>query len=247
MSLSETHKDALELCTYCPSLCLHTCPVSTVEARQTVSPWGKMSLARYATKGQVDRTHALVETLYKCTGCGACTEWCRHDVDVSGVLRAARQEAVGQGVIPFAVEIFAPTPSNEIEAVDVARACERYHAEPRVLFFPGSAGLHKAPDAIGVLWELCARLEEDDLAMGVGSTRDSGYALWTSGHDAEFRAHAAEVKSQLDRSDRVIVWSPQDLKVFQEVYPQIGLAIDADLLSLVNYLVPMLSGPPCDD
>lgn len=95
---------SLDLCTYCPRLCSHTCPVSLVEGRETVTPQAKMALLRTLRKEQerAARTQAPSAAsqllpaplpaqeespspgpgaaLYACTGCGACTEACLHGV-----------------------------------------------------------------------------------------------------------------------------------------------------------------------
>ncbi len=38
------HVDALELCTYCPKLCRHACPVANATGRETFTPQSKMQL-----------------------------------------------------------------------------------------------------------------------------------------------------------------------------------------------------------
>ena len=45
MSFDEYQK-ALELCTYCPKLCRHTCPVGNAERREAVIPQAKMATIR---------------------------------------------------------------------------------------------------------------------------------------------------------------------------------------------------------
>jgi Fe-S oxidoreductase len=93
---------SLDLCTYCPRLCSHTCPVSLVEGRETVTPQAKMALLRTlrreqerATRGHAPSSASQLTpvpaevheepgtpgaALYACTGCGACTEACLHGV-----------------------------------------------------------------------------------------------------------------------------------------------------------------------
>ena len=55
----------LTLCTYCPSLCLHTCPVSTVEGNDAVSPWAKMSLANFTRLGHAPLGAQSASKFYK--------------------------------------------------------------------------------------------------------------------------------------------------------------------------------------
>ena len=60
LPLLEPHRSALEKCVYCPKLSRAACPVSNVEASETVTPWGKMSMAFFAARGDVpiDVEHA---------------------------------------------------------------------------------------------------------------------------------------------------------------------------------------------
>ncbi len=94
-------------CAWCPTLCLHACPVVTAEASDVVSPWGKMSLARWLAQDRTALDEDSAAVLYKCTGCGACQSACRHHVDVSGALLLAREDAVSAGVNAWPAAQFA--------------------------------------------------------------------------------------------------------------------------------------------
>jgi len=92
---------------YCPKLCRAACPVSQVEASETVTPWGKMSMAYFVARGDVliasdraDEEHAA--TAWACTGCHACSERCEHDNEVADVLLDARAEYFALGAAPEA-------------------------------------------------------------------------------------------------------------------------------------------------
>ena len=96
----EGRRDALEKCVFCPKLCRSACPVSNAEPRETITPWGKMSLAWMAAHGDVpaDRSHAA--PAWACTGCFACRESCDHRNVVADVLIEARDALAEVGVGP---------------------------------------------------------------------------------------------------------------------------------------------------
>lgn len=83
-------KATLERCVFCPKLCRSACPVSNAEPRETLTPWGKMSLAYFTANESVplDASHAA--PAWACTGCFGCREHCDHENDVTGTLFAAR-------------------------------------------------------------------------------------------------------------------------------------------------------------
>ncbi len=91
-------QSSVDLCTYCPRLCSHACPVSLVEARETVTPQAKM-----ASFGALRRIAVPIEypelalPLYACTGCGACTEVCLYKVEPGVVLLQGRAVADAGG------------------------------------------------------------------------------------------------------------------------------------------------------
>jgi Fe-S oxidoreductase len=103
LPLLEERRASLETCVYCPKLCRAACPVSNVEPVETLTPWGKMSLAYFAGRGDVplDREHAAVA--WACTGCHACRDRCDHKNDVAGTLLAARAEAFSHQAAPTSV------------------------------------------------------------------------------------------------------------------------------------------------
>ena len=94
---------ALETCGYCPKLCRGTCPVSNVLAREALIPWGKMSLAWFAARGDLKTDAETAETSWGCTGCLACTNFCEHKNPVAETLFAARSTYRDAGVAPPAV------------------------------------------------------------------------------------------------------------------------------------------------
>lgn len=105
-------------CAYCPTLCMHACPVSTAEGSDVVTPWGKMSLARWLANGSARLTEEAVEVLYKCTGCGACRDACKHAVDVAATLQMARADAIEEGIRPYARDRFeAPVETDDMETL----------------------------------------------------------------------------------------------------------------------------------
>jgi len=96
----EPRRSSLEKCVFCPKLCRTACPVSNAEPRETITPWGKMSVAWMAAHGDVplDRSHAA--PAWACTGCFACRELCDHRNPVADVLLDARAAFTARGVAP---------------------------------------------------------------------------------------------------------------------------------------------------
>src|SRR5438309_7778341 len=90
LPLLESRRGELEKCVFCPKLCRSACPVSNAEPRETITPWGKMSLSWLAAHGDVpvDASHA--RPAWACTGCFGCRESCDHANPVTETLFDAR-------------------------------------------------------------------------------------------------------------------------------------------------------------
>ena len=87
---------------FCPKLCRTACPVSNAEPRETITPWGKMSMAYFVANESVALAPSFAEPAWACTGCFACREHCDHKNDVTGTLFDARSALVESGVAPAA-------------------------------------------------------------------------------------------------------------------------------------------------
>ncbi|MBS2013329.1 MAG: (Fe-S)-binding protein [Deltaproteobacteria bacterium] len=95
-------KATLEKCVFCPKLCRSACPVSNAEERETLTPWGKMSMAYFVANESVALAESFAAPAWACTGCFGCRESCDHKNDVAGTLFEARSALVENGVAPEA-------------------------------------------------------------------------------------------------------------------------------------------------
>jgi len=104
LPLAETHARELETCGYCPKLCRATCSVSNAEPNESLTPWGKMSLAWLSARGLLPREQSLMQTAWACCGCLACSDFCKLENPVASTLVAARAEYRELGHVPPLVE-----------------------------------------------------------------------------------------------------------------------------------------------
>src|SRR5204863_6870331 len=94
----QERKTTLERCVFCPKLCRSACPVSNAEPRETLTPWGKMSMAYFVANESVELAPTFADPAWACTGCFGCREHCDHKNDVTGTLFDARSALLEQGV-----------------------------------------------------------------------------------------------------------------------------------------------------
>ena len=96
----QARKAVLERCVFCPKLCRSACPVSNVDTRETVTPWGTMSMAYFVANESVALADTFAKPAWACTGCFGCREHCDHKNDVTGTLFEARSALVENGLGP---------------------------------------------------------------------------------------------------------------------------------------------------
>ncbi len=217
---------SISYCTYCPKLCRHTCPVSHVEARETLVPQTKM-----ATLGQIrarrpadaEQLKEATATLYACTGCGRCTSACLHGIEVGPALFTGRQEAERDGRgHPALADLPTRFDEKSRAAQERVRALvpgERRPLEAQVAFLAGC----ERPEIAPRMLDLCDRIGADYVGVVDGEHGCGGYPLYAAGKRDAFLAHAEQMKRQLAGYARVVVHCPQCAWLMRHEYPEVGV------------------------
>jgi len=224
LPMLEPRRRVLEKCVFCPKLCRSSCPVSNAEPRETITPWGKMSLAWMAAHGDVpvDASHAA--PAWACTGCFACREWCDHRNPVADVLADARDALARRGAAPRgAVRVLARFAAHEEET---RKASQRLAGHPRVRSDASDALLigcgylrgaeREARDAI----EATAALSGGPVALVGGCC---GLPLRLAGDARAFQQHARRLARSLERHARVFVVDAGCGLALKRRYPEAGV------------------------
>lgn len=233
---------ALSTCTFCPSLCRHACPVARVEASDTVTPWGMMSLANHFKLGRVEGSAEVHETLSACVGCSSCTAVCLHEVDVASALVEVKRSLAAAGHAPPASGFIAADHPVDHPFFESLRVRARYEERPLISLVPGFDVIAHAPGLVHALFSVCERLDVDALACGELARLDPGYDAWHAGHFPAFVEQARRFHAATAGARDIVVFSPETLHLLRDVYPRFGLTIAAELLHVAEFLLPLLSG-----
>lgn len=233
---------ALTTCTYCPSLCRHACPVARVEASDTVTPWGMMSLANHFKLGRVEGSTEIYDTLAACVGCSSCTAVCHHEVDVASALVEVKRSLAAHGHAAPATGFIAQDHPAEHPFFEALRVRARYEERPLISLVPGFDVIAHAPGLVHALFSVCERLDVDALACGELARLDPGYDAWHAGHFPAFVEQARRFHAATAGARDIVVFSPETLHLLRDVYPRFGLTISAELLHVAEFLLPLLSG-----
>ncbi len=217
----EPRRAALEKCVFCPKLCRSACPVSNAEPRETLTPWGKMSLSWMVAHGDApaDRSHAA--PAWACTGCFGCRESCDHKNDVAGVLLDSRAALVSEGIAPEGARRvlarFARHDEKTKRAAGALRSHPRLREGAREALLVGCGYLRAAPREARDAVDAATTLAGQSLALVEGCC---GLPLRLAGDAAGFRDHARRFARALARYDRVFVVDPGCALALRQRYPE---------------------------
>lgn len=96
--------------------------MSNAEPRETLTPWGKMSMAYFVANESVPLTRSFADPAWACTGCFGCREHCDHENDVTGTLLDTRSALVSAGTAPeAALRVLAGFEKSASVLADTAR------------------------------------------------------------------------------------------------------------------------------
>lgn len=204
----EARRTELETCVYCPKLCRAVCPVSNAEPTETLTPWGKMSMAYFVANESVEAAESYAKPAWGCTGCQACAKnACDHKNDVRGTLYEARAALTGAGLAPEgALRAKARFPKHvegaERAATELFGAPREGHLRGRTALVVGCSYLTKTPEEARTARAVASELAgcEVDVVRGC-----CGAPLLAAGDREGFDAQAASFAKKLDGYDEVLV------------------------------------------
>jgi Fe-S oxidoreductase len=223
LPLLRPHDAALQKCVYCPKLCRATCPVSNVEANESVIPWGKMSLAWFSLRGDVPLDGDHAEVAWACTLCHACRDRCEHDNDVAAVLTEARAEYFAAGIAPLgaqqAAADFAAEEDAYRAAIDRIDRDNRQSARTVLVIGEGYA-LHSFADAEAIWW--VAQHFVDGEIRAVRSA--CAVTLLQAGDRAGLLAAAHRLRDEVGDAELVLAADPTAARALMVDYPRLAVA-----------------------
>jgi Fe-S oxidoreductase len=216
------HERALGLCVYCPKLCRANCPVSNLHGSETLTPWGKMSLAYFLHRGDVPRDSTYGAPVWACTGCMACRERCEHDNDVAHTLLAARAGLGAAGAAHPAARALVERFPRHLRTVR-ERLDEWAGPSPvgaRTALLVGCSYVRHATDAARAVLDVARAL----LPAPHRVVRSCcGLPLLLAGERRGFVEAAHRLCAELTGIDRVVVADPGCARTLLEELPRVGL------------------------
>jgi Fe-S oxidoreductase len=241
------HAREYSYCATCPKACRFSCPVSESTKSETTTPWGKMTAAHLAVKGERALDADAAKALHACTGCGRCTEFCKHHNAVPGALFAARGEAIVRGVQPAGASSTLATfaQSQNPFGRQLAPLVARWRADAPVRYplFPGCTSLVKRSELIDDTLFVAVAF---GAPMGVSRAagRCCGYPLYAAGAFELFEAHAKGFAEAAQQYPELVVLDPSCAYTMKVLYAQLSVKLKARVRTVYEVLDENLPHAP---
>ena len=221
-------KDALEKCVFCPKLCRSACPVSNAEERETLTPWGKMSMAYFVAREDVPMEPSYAAPAWGCTGCMGCRESCDHKNDVTSTLLRARAGLVEQGVAPEgamrAIAKFASHQDATRKGVRELCAHKATRTDSRDALLLGCSYVRGATEEAKHGIDAASALVRGPLALAEACC---GLPLLLAGDAKGFARQAEIFARETKRARNILVVDAGCAMALRVRYPEIGVKLDA--------------------
>ena len=232
--LKEQLYDEVAKCNRC-GFCLAVCPVYAVKGAEWATPRGRNAIIRAVIEGKIDWTSEIEQSLYRCTGCRACTQACFPSVETNEGILAGRSCLVDTRQYPKVVDRLLEGLENNFNILDEANEersewmdalkdvpDHRYQKEKaRVIYFVGCVAafypmVKKIPQSFV---QILDRAEEDFTTLG-GEEWCCGFPLIQAGL-ADRMGKLVEHNQQKVRetgADTIVFSCPSCFQTWKERY-----------------------------
>ena len=235
LPLVEPHRRDHTYCAYCPKLCRHSCPVSTVQARETTTPWGKMTSLHHVAEGNLEPAVDIGTSWYACTGCMRCRSFCDHGNDVAAALAAGRAEAMSAGFAPDEATSIVKNHARRVQR-SKNRAQEifpdRSDTTAPIVYVPGCTAVVLDPDEASAGERVVRTLTGK--AVRVSTEGCCGLPLLEAGDQAGFVQAATRFLRTLDGAEQVVFLDPGCLHAMTTTATRLDVRSTAPALHLTS-------------
>ena len=245
--LKRFHKE-IDYCTYCPKLCRFSCPVGNASSNETFTPWGRQTLLHLIGQGAVAWDRATANTVYKCTTCMLCREFCDHEIEVPPVMHAARNEAVRQKLQPQEVVEFHqffreqqnPFGDDLAARLRSTLPASLFNADAQVVYFPGCSLIYNYPQTIKNTFKVLEAMDVNYVACYDAETPCCGIPLYDTGYLDDFKKNAEALGKKLGRAKVIITGCPSCAWALKARLPEVGVQLTERIYHLTEFLAPLV-------
>ena len=244
MMMSEKSKQHIDACRFC-WMCHHICPIGNATGLERNTAKAR-ALGLSLVNRDALKISDVADSLYECACCGGCVHDCTTGWDPVMFTKEARLQAALEGALPEYINTLVDNcletgnayGKTELNA-DLRAAMESHSEKTDILLFLGVDAKFMVPEAAIKAMRV---LEKANVAFTVLAEEPA------SGQQLEYLISAAnETKEQmtacanaLNGYKQVIVYDPQDAKVFKREYKEWGVELTAQVETFTAFLAKLV-------
>jgi len=242
--MSEKCKQHVDSCRFC-WMCHHICPIGNATGLERNTAKARALGISLVNRGALVLGD-IMDNIYECACCGACVQDCTTGWDPVMFTKETRLHAAMEGALPEYINVLVDNcletgnayGAKELDA-ELSKAIANHADKKDVVLFLGVDARYKVPAAAVKAIKV---LEKAGVEFTVLADEKA------SGAQLEYLISAAnETKEQMtacgnDLNDfaKVIVYDPQDAKVFKREYKEWGVELKAEVVTFTNFLAELL-------
>lgn len=232
------HADACRFCW----MCRHICPVAGSTGNESWTPRAKGLLISMIERG-TEYDAGIADVMYHCTFCDACANDCVTGYRPSEFIRAARTQALVDGIAPASVT----------KAIETIMEQGNIFGEAQKVTCPGAAA---SADTLLYLGQTVRAVQPEQGAAAAGLLAKAGVAYMVlddepasgaylgelMGYTGDVQTVAAAAAEALTKTgaSKLVVLNPADAQMFKEQYAQWGLLSGMEIVTYTAFVAELL-------
>lgn len=239
MNLTENAKKIIDNCRFC-WMCRHVCPIGNATGHERNTARARAFAISMVERGATELSE-VVDNVYECTLCGACTNNCVTGFDPKVFIQETKTEIVLSGLAPdyilSLVEKCLATGNVWGEQIPESLS-ELYSEDGDTLFLAGFGASIKAPECVK---EALSLIRGAGVKAAFTPFQNTGSALWfLTGKTAETQAAAKDFAEHAKKFKTVVVYDPEDLAFISHEYNKWGINTDTEFISYNSFLLDLI-------
>ena len=239
MNITDNAKNIIDNCRFC-WMCRHVCPVGNATGHERNTARARAMAISFVVRGSAELSE-VVDNVYECTLCGACTNNCMTGFDPKIFIQETKTDIVLSGLTPDYVLSLVEKcmKSGNAYGEKMPEALEALYSDKGdVLFLAGGDASVKAPETVARALKL---IKDAGVNAAFTKEQDTGSALWfLTGKTAETQAAAASFAKHADKYKTVVVYDPTDLAFISHEYKEWGIETKAEFISFNSFLLSLI-------
>ena len=240
--ICKTHVDACRFCW----MCRHICPIGNATGLERNTSRAR-ALGLSLVNREVYDISEVIDNVYECACCGACTKECVTGWDPVMFTKAARLDAALEGKLPEYINVLVDNcldagnayGKTELDAA-LAEAIAAHSAATDTLLYLGVDARYMAPaEAVKAI----RALEKAGVTFTVlADELPSGQQLeYLIGAADETKQQMTACAKQMNAYKTVVAYDPQDARVLKREYKEWDIALDAKVVTFTAALAECIA------